>query len=581
MKNELIRKGLVFGLVLLFAGAGVCSSVVGSIKSTSEVTTPKINDSPNTKGPGVGNWESIDIVGDWHFDEGQGYIAEDSSNYSNNGSCLRTEWTSGHSNFALNFSDAANSDVMVNDAPSLNFDNLGENEGFKIDFWMVKNQSANPGYLDGLVCKEASWSGYRVALMPDPEKDQISFWIGNGQTGEGQNVISNTNITDHNWHHIVAIWDGAWMYIYIDDMMTPDNSFYVGNFTIAYCWKWLDIGNHWPTDNLNAFDGKIDEVRISRIIPTNGNIPPVVSFEWSPKYPIANEQITFNASASYDSDGSIALYEWDWNNDGIYEESHTTPTATYSWSSDGEYPVTLRVTDNGSATNIRKETVYVGNQPPSVEITFPKAVDLLSKTVNITGAAHDPNGDNTIALVQVNLDPYQNPGAWQNASGTTSWTYTWDTTQNADKTYRISVRSRDSSGRYSDVISIPVNVDNTPPVIIEIVSPKIGHFYLFYCLFDRYLIWQYIIPHFFIAIRGFKISLTATDESSYVSRIEVWFDNLYAGNMSKNPLIKNQWLYVSTVGVGLKVNWWLELKLYDAAGNMYSNKIKCLFYFNF
>jgi len=570
-------KGLVFGLVLLFVGAGVCSSVVGSIKSTSEVTTPKINDSSNMKGPGVDNWESIDIVGDWHFDEGQGYIAEDSSNYSNNGSCLRTEWTSGHSNFALNFSDVANSDVMVDDAPSLNFDNLGENEGFKIDFWMVKNQSANPGYLDGLVCKEASWSGYRVALMPDPEKDQISFWIGNGQTGEGQNVISNTNITDHNWHHIVAIWDGAWMYVYIDDMTTPDNSFYVGNFTIAYCWKWLDIGNHWPTDNLNAFDGKIDEVCISRIIPTNGNIPPVVSFEWSPKYPIANETIIFNASASYDSDGSITLYEWDWNNDGIYEESHTTPTAIFSWSSDGEYPVTLRVTDNGSATNIRKKTVYVGNQPPSVEITFPKPVDWLSKTVNITGTAHDPNGDNTIALVQVNLDPYQNPSAWQDASGTTSWTYTWDTTQNADKTYSISVRSRDSSGKYSDVISIPVNVDNTPPEY-NVVRPNVGHLYIWNGLIDRTLLWQFLLPHSFICLWGLPIALDATDRASYVTRIEVWIDNQFRANMTH--LIKNRWFYLWGESWGPKINRWLELKLFDMCNNTVSYKIKCLIWYD-
>jgi hypothetical protein len=577
MKNKLIVKGLVCGIILLFVGIGFIPYVNATSKSKIE---KNCHNSSRSDGPGVDNWQSIDIVGDWHFDEGQGYIANDSSNYSNNGSCIRTEWTTGYNSFALNFSDAANSDVMVEDAPSLNFDNLGENEGFKIDFWMIKNQSANPGYLDGLVCKEASSSGYRVALMPDPEKDQISFWIGNGQTGEGKIVISNTKITDYNWHHIVAIWDGGIMYLYIDNMDTPDNSLYVGNFTIAYCWKWLDIGNHWPTDNLNAFDGKIDEVRISRIIPTNGNIPPVVSFGWSPKYPIANEPITFNASASYDPDGSITLYEWDWNNDGIYDESHTTPTAIHTWISDGEYPVTLRVTDNGSATNIRKETVYVGNQPPSVEITFPKPVDWLSKTVNITGAAHDPNGDNTIILVQVNLDPYQNPGAWQDASGTSSWTYTWDTTQNADKTYSISVRSKDSSGTYSNVISIPVNVDNTPPVV-RMITPINGHFYLFYGAVDRYIIWQYIIPYSFIAIRGLKVSCNATDKSSYVSEIEVWFeieDNVY--HMDK--IIKNNWLFLYS-GQAFKPYfiWWLEIRAYDAAGNFCSNSIKCVFYYNF
>jgi len=87
--------------------------------------------------------------------------------------------------------------------------------------------------------------------------------------------------------------------------------------------------------------------------------PPVADFSWNPQNPHTNQPITFDASASHDPDGTIATFAWDWNNDGIYEESHTTPTATHSWINPGSYPVTLRVTDEYNTSGIITKTVNV------------------------------------------------------------------------------------------------------------------------------------------------------------------------------------------------------------------------------
>jgi uncharacterized membrane protein len=45
----------------------------------------------------------------------------------------------------------------------------------------------------------------------------------------------------------------------------------------------------------------------------------------------------------------------------MYEESYTTPTATYSWTQAGDYPVKVRVTDNDNATNTKTITVVVSS----------------------------------------------------------------------------------------------------------------------------------------------------------------------------------------------------------------------------
>jgi hypothetical protein len=100
------------------------------------------------------------------------------------------------------------------------------------------------------------------------------------------------------------------------------------------------------------------------------NQPPFADFSWTPQNPRPNQQITFDASASHDPDGAITLYEWDWDNNGIYEESHPTPTATHSWANIGSYPVTVRVTDNEDATGTLSKTIDVsGTVNFSIDIT--------------------------------------------------------------------------------------------------------------------------------------------------------------------------------------------------------------------
>jgi PKD repeat protein len=100
------------------------------------------------------------------------------------------------------------------------------------------------------------------------------------------------------------------------------------------------------------------------------NILPLAGFTWAPSNLTQNQSVTFDASVSNDSDGSITLYEWDWNNDGTYEESHTTPTATHSWTQAGDYPVIVRVTDNNGERNTKTINVYIANTP--ITPTSPK-----------------------------------------------------------------------------------------------------------------------------------------------------------------------------------------------------------------
>jgi len=81
--------------------------------------------------------------------------------------------------------------------------------------------------------------------------------------------------------------------------------------------------------------------------------------------------VTFDASGSADSDGSIVLYEWDFDGDGAYDASSAEPTITHIYGDDYSGKVFLRVTDDEGLTDrssIVGADVSILNTAPSVSI---------------------------------------------------------------------------------------------------------------------------------------------------------------------------------------------------------------------
>ena len=91
--------------------------------------------------------------------------------------------------------------------------------------------------------------------------------------------------------------------------------------------------------------------------------------------------ITFDASESYDlGDAEIVKYEWDWDNDGNYEDETTDPVITHSWPSVGTYYVQLRVTNDQDATDTLDEPLEID----ILTIIEPTLIE------NLTGIFHSP-----------------------------------------------------------------------------------------------------------------------------------------------------------------------------------------------
>jgi hypothetical protein len=82
---------------------------------------------------------------------------------------------------------------------------------------------------------------------------------------------------------------------------------------------------------------------------------PVASFTSSGETVYTGELITFNAGSSYDPDGSIVSYDWDFG-DGTTDSG---VIVSHSWSASGSYTVTLTVTDDDGVTDSVSSSVDI------------------------------------------------------------------------------------------------------------------------------------------------------------------------------------------------------------------------------
>ena len=85
------------------------------------------------------------------------------------------------------------------------------------------------------------------------------------------------------------------------------------------------------------------------------NKKPVANFSYAPEEPAFNETVIFNASESYDLDGLIIGYEWDFG-DGTIGYGKVV---NHSYSQGGKYTVTLTVIDNKNALDSINKNIIV------------------------------------------------------------------------------------------------------------------------------------------------------------------------------------------------------------------------------
>ncbi len=105
------------------------------------------------------------------------------------------------------------------------------------------------------------------------------------------------------------------------------------------------------------------------IITDNTFQPPEANFTYYPNKKYITETVTFNASGSYDSDGNIVNWTWDFD-DGTFGYGEIV---THSFDNSGVYETVLTVTDDDGLTH---------KMMKKVEVLIPSTIDINPDTLN-------------------------------------------------------------------------------------------------------------------------------------------------------------------------------------------------------
>jgi hypothetical protein len=195
-----------------------------------------------------GTAELAGMLGWWKFDETQGTTAKDSSGGNHHGTLVgKARFGPGKNGGAINL-DGAGSFVRIADKSTFDMGNEAT-----IACWV--NFRSVPTAWTGIVTKgDTAWR-----LSTVDQQRQVHFAVNDFENG-GENIFVNGPATFNvnEWHHVVAVYDGRAMRIYVDGKLdiTKPCANGIGKNDAEVL-----IGENGEQPN-RCFDGLIDDVRI-------------------------------------------------------------------------------------------------------------------------------------------------------------------------------------------------------------------------------------------------------------------------------------------------------------------------------
>ncbi|NIO63389.1 MAG: PKD domain-containing protein, partial [Gammaproteobacteria bacterium] len=203
-------------------------------------------------------------------------------------------------------------------------------------------------------------------------------------------------------------------------------------------------------------DGTSDSALSTKTILQNES--PVALFTESAETVLTGETIYFNASASYDPDGSIVSYFWDFG-DGA---NATGVLANYSYVDNGVYTVTLTVTDDRGATSTNNATKTIQNRPPVALFTESASMVYTGESIAFNGSdSYDSDG--TIATY-----------FWDFGDGTNATSMIVVHSYGDDGTYIVTLMVTDDDGATASA-NATKTVLNRPPVAVFTESTETAY----------------------------------------------------------------------------------------------------------
>ncbi len=160
---------------------------------------------------------------------------------------------------------------------------------------------------------------------------------------------------------------------------------FVVHFGVGSATTVNEVMVQWPNGKAQV----LKNVAINQLLEITENItgPDITNIGVSDTDVLEDDEITFSGTAM-DSDGTITKYEWDFDNDIIFDhESSSSAQTTHSYNMSGTHFAKLRVWDNSGNLFTDKTTEYitVSNQPP-VAAAGPDMIVWEDSVIDLSGS---------------------------------------------------------------------------------------------------------------------------------------------------------------------------------------------------
>lgn len=275
--------------------------------------------------------------------------------------------------------------------------------------------------------------------------------VGN-QTGGGGPVVPTPP---------VASFTASATSVYTGEPVTFDASSSTDDVAIvSYTWDFGDnstgmglaVVHSWSADGLyvvvlNVTDTDANSTLASVVIRVLNRLPVALPVA-SPMEANSGDEITFEGTSSYDPDGNILFYRWDFG-DGTFSYG---ATRIHSYARAGVYTVMLTVTDNDGGEHKATLEVTIHNLPPVPQVPADFSVATYQAATFSAAGSTDPDG--TIVSY-----------TWDFGDGATGSGVTARHTYTTQGTRTVTLTVRDDAG-VSVQATLTVTVTNTAPNVV-------------------------------------------------------------------------------------------------------------------
>jgi PKD repeat protein len=193
------------------------------------------------------------------------------------------------------------------------------------------------------------------------EEVNVSVWVSDCGSASGVKNVTLWYRTDDEWRFLEMVsTDGMWTATIPGQSAGVNVKFYI-----------------------EAYDNMENGAKTSTYdytVKAPPNLPPVASFSESAETVSTDEVIHFNASGSYDPDGYIVGYFWNFG-DGT---NATDMVVDHAYTEDGNYTVTLTITDDDGASSSVSATKTVEKEKVGWPLALLAAIGLAIAALTAT-----------------------------------------------------------------------------------------------------------------------------------------------------------------------------------------------------